>query len=530
MSITIADIMKLPSLHGAKVVAGHSNMHQVISAVSVLEAANEEQLGVDFLGASRNYGQEIVLTAFMASKDDVEQQCASVRRSHKEGEVGFIVFYVGSILPRIEPQLIDVFNELGMPLIVMPEKHLELRYSDVICEVMEAIINDRRKHTYFTTEVIERISYMSASQRSITGVLAIIRDRVQCSLYLFDELGRTLNAVEWPHGRCLPAKELYSHKTAYGVVETCILDGKPYYVDWEAIGNTGSKLELMVVKEKDDLTVDCCKQIKYIVKTYINLWAENYGQLDTKQLVSAIINNEPEKMRQIAGILKQNVKALSCAYFFYSRDGGYAYDSLLAARRIIQSFISVYQNIFLTDIFDETVVVFADRTRERIDGDLPALLQELAEQGMGSWGVVINEGVTTPEKVKTAYWQYQHCKKYLSIVFPNKPAVTNGEVVFVERAQALLNRQEQRRPFTESMHEQGLTGRREAELLETFAIFLLDADTNVAKTAELMFVHKNTVKFRIRSIEAILGHRLTRMPEIYDLYLEAVFMRLEQAK
>lgn len=76
----------------------------------------------------------------------------------------------------------------------MPEGRLDLRYSDVICEIMEAIINDRRENSYFTTEVIERISHLGTSQRSINNAVAIIRDRVQCSIYLMDELGRIQTA------------------------------------------------------------------------------------------------------------------------------------------------------------------------------------------------------------------------------------------------------------------------------------------------------------------------------------------------
>ena len=343
MSVTILDIMHLPSLQEARIVAGMNGINRSIASVSVLEAAAAKDLDIDLPGHATNYGQEIILTAFVAYRDSVDAQCEAIHALHKEGEAGIIIFYVGSILPSIDPRVIDLANELEMPIIVMPEGRLDLRYSDVICEIMEAIINDRRENSYFTTEVIERISHLGTSQRSINNAVAIIRDRVQCSIYLMDELGRMLNMAEWPNGRNLPADKFYTTLTndtaqITGVQEVYI-DGKTYLADIETIQSTGSILYMLVVKEKGSLTQESCKQIKYIIKTYINLWTENYGQLDTKQLVSSIINDEPEKMRHIANAIKINVDNLSCAYFFYLKDGSHEFICLQKMREIIKDFI-----------------------------------------------------------------------------------------------------------------------------------------------------------------------------------------------
>ena len=145
MSVTILDIMHLPSLQEARIVAGMSGINRSIASVSVLEATATKDLNIDLPGHATNYGQEIILTAFVAYRDSVDAQCEAIHALHQEGEAGIIIFYVGSILPSIDPRIIDLANKLEMPIIVMPEGCLDLRYSDVICEIMEAIINDRRE-------------------------------------------------------------------------------------------------------------------------------------------------------------------------------------------------------------------------------------------------------------------------------------------------------------------------------------------------------------------------------------------------
>lgn len=529
MSVTITDILKLPSLQGAKVLAGHSNLDCIISSISVLESAD----GMEAVqGYARHHGQEILLTAFIAYKDDVDKQCNAIRLVHDEGEVGIILFYVGSVLPKVDQRVIDLSDELGMPLIVMPENHLELRYSDVICEVMEAVIDDRRKNSYFATDVIEQISHTTNTQRSISSVLAIIRDRTQCSVFLFDELGRMLNMAEWPNGRNLPIVDIiakYNHtdKESGKAVEI-VLDKKPYYVIRESLQNADTKIEMLIVKEKDDLTVESSKQIKYVVKTYLNLWTENYAQVDTKQLVSAIINNEPEKMRRIADILKISVERMECVYFFYSDTSSHNYYELTKAKMMIQDYVSAYKNNFLVDIFDETVVVMADRKLELPDEDLQELLNELEENALKA-RVVIYNPTTTTKKVQEAYRQLQSFKKYVPIVFPKKSVITGGEIAFVGQTKELFDTQSYSSTLEDIMNLQLFTDKRQADLLETMEVFLLDGNMSVAKTAELMFTHKNTIQYRIKSLEGILGHKLTRIPEVYNLYTLAAINRLNKA-
>lgn len=525
MSVTISDIMQLPSLQEARIVAGMKGINRSIASVSVLEAIATKDLDIDLPGHATNYGQEIILTAFVAYRNSVDAQCEAIRALHKEGEAGIIVFYVGRILPSIDSRVIDLANELEMPIIVMPEGRLDLRYSDVICEIMEAIINDCREHSYFTTEVIERISHLDVSQRSISNALAIIRDRVKCSIYLMDEIGRMLNMAEWPNGRNLSVNKFYAALTNDTAeitgVQKVHIDGKTYLADIETIQSNGSILYMLVVKEQGALTQESCKQIKYIIKTYINLWTENYGQLDTKQLVSSIINDEPEKMRRIANAIKINVDSLSCTYFFYLKDGRHEFIYLQKMREIIKDFISVYKNTFLTEIFDDAVVVFADRQRERIDNDLPNLLHELEVCGLLCC-VIINDTSKTTQDVKRAYWAFQNQKKEISILFPRKRIVTGGEVSMVGRAKDNTD------AASMTLADQLITQKREADLMTTLEVYMLDADRSVQRTADYMNVHKNTIKYRIKYIEEAIGHSISRMPEAYDIYLAVASIRLKR--
>ena len=64
------------------------------------------------------------------------------------------------------------------------------------------------------------------------------------------------------------------------------------------------------------------------------------------------------------------------------------------------------------------------------------------------------------------------------------------------------------------------------DLSQTLATYLLDGDSSVTKTAQLLYLHKNTVKYRIKRISDILGFRPDRMPEVVELYKAAAVQRI----
>ena len=136
MSITVRDCLSLPSLASARVVAGYQGLDSVVKAISVIEFDDYED---DFF-----VPDEIVITSFYAAKNDVEEQCRILEHSKASGDVAVILFYSDVVMGGIDSRLLDTANRLGRPLIVLPEDNLALKYSDVIAEVMEAVVLDKQ--------------------------------------------------------------------------------------------------------------------------------------------------------------------------------------------------------------------------------------------------------------------------------------------------------------------------------------------------------------------------------------------------
>ena len=66
----------------------------------------------------------------------------------------------------------------------------------------------------------------------------------------------------------------------------------------------------------------------------------------------------------------------------------------------------------------------------------------------------------------------------------------------------------------------------DAELLHTLIVYLLDAGSGITRCAELLFVHKNTIKYRMSRIGVCLGYPADKEPEKFSLYRAAAIHRL----
>ena len=154
MSVTVSDLLKLPSLRQAKVLGGAGGLQKVVSSISVLESIDPGVLVNEVFPHDKYSGSEIVITGFLNCIDDVDLQCSNLMRLIDGGEVGLVLYYVGVYLPRVDQRLIDIANERDFVLICMPEGQRHLRYSDLITDVTECIYRDRSTSISLVSDIL----------------------------------------------------------------------------------------------------------------------------------------------------------------------------------------------------------------------------------------------------------------------------------------------------------------------------------------------------------------------------------------
>lgn len=536
MSVTVKDLLGLPCLKEAEVLAGHGGLHKIVASISVLEYAEVSALQNELFNNNEFSGGEIVISGLVNIKDNVEAQCANIRRMAQVGEVGLILYYVGIFLPAVDQKIIDAANELDFVLICMPKNRMDLRYSEAISEVMEAIFKDQNDNIYFANEILERVSHLPRAQRNIETVLRMVSDRLHISLLLTDVSLNVLNFVSWPRTLNLNLETLIGqidNASAGEQVQIKLHETDAWLHHMPLIWDDKTQMHLCVIKENAPLGSNQLRHTCELVKLSLNIWNSKHTEYVMSELVQAILNDEPMNMRRLANFFRIDVSSINNMWIIRPAKNTVGADK---EKFILRQILDIAKNTLnnrcrtlIIDNYDGSIVVFMDKqSMAENSAALAEELQQTLAQKEVEATLIICYNLETTTDVRKAYLSVAKGLEYARKIFYHKKQLTLHEILFaltcneivVSGEETIKSKLKDLKML--SFSEDG----RQNDLSKTLEVFLLEAESNIAKTAELMFLHKNTIKYRIRCINERLCYPVTKMPEANDLYFACAIQRL----
>ena len=116
-------------------------------------------------------------------------------------------------------------------------------------------------------------------------------------------------------------------------------------------------------------------------------------------------------------------------------------------------------------------------------------------------------------------------------VFPLRSFFTISEIEFVKECREIAEAGKESVRWYTALLDPFQDGRDGPEILRTLEVYLLDQNSSIVETASQLFVHKNTVKYRLQKAGDILGFRIGDVPQsknlIYALSLRRIMMAAE---
>ena len=520
MSVTVEDVLKLPCLREARVAAGKKGLQKEVSSITVLEFAEANDLQESLFQTNDFYGSEIVITAFANITDNVDYQCANIRRLAAVGEVGLIVYYVGILLPRIDQRLIDIANELDFVLIVMPENRMDLRYSEAICEVMELIFKNQMADHYFVSEILNRMSRLPEHQRKVDVVLRMVSDRIRSSLILVDREKRALGQANWPMSLELNLEEIPD----LDMYEPCAASKTRTVWRYPIEEKKPDALELYVIKDGSVLPSDVIQQAVELVRLAISLWSSSHADVQISELIRAILRDEPLKMRRLADLFHVDVESIHSMWILSLEDKNPSAEGWV--RKAVKEVLSPYCDTVFADAYKGYMVAFmawTDFGNAVQAGEL--LMEQMAANDIHAVLTRCHSLADTTE-VRKAFLVNHDYLKDAKHIWPDRRNFTIEEIEFTRHCREVIDTGEDalaRRLYPLRTLQ---TNGEDTELIKTLETYLIDADNSVTRCADLLFVHKNTIKYRLGRIRSILGYAPSKSPENLYLYEALAINRL----
>lgn len=529
MSISIRDVLKLPCMREAKVMAGSAYLDNIVSAVSVLEYTEPTVLQDELLRCTEYTGSELIITAFASVKDSVKDQCNVIRRMSATGGVGIMLYYVGLFLKQVDKRLLETAEELGFVLICMPENRYELRYSEAITEIQYAIFQDQNRSTNFVPEVLDKLSSLAPKQRSMDSLLRIISDRLQLTVLIIDHAWRLLNYASWPamlERDILILLDMVLNTEEKSDMIVGRSGERQYFRKGRIKDHAALHQNLIVMGTEEQISKEIVNQIEEAISLFLKMWNERKDNLGVLDFIRSVIRDEPVKMRQLARNLNIDETRIHNMVLFKPLTMKVVdYQKII---KILDESLSRYCKTLVMDVYDDFVVVFLD---DGVSNQWVMTLLDIKEQIKQKeidCHVMYSCDLENTTEVRGAYISMAEMLDVAVRLYPKAEILSAYEIRFAGQCREIIDQGEaavikqMRILKVLKCDDPNL----ERELGNTLAKFYFDAYMNVKETAKQMFLHPNTIKYRLKKISEKLGCRVTDMPEMMDLYRAVALKRL----
>lgn len=519
MSITVRDCLKLPSLSLGKVIAGRKGLDSIVTTVSVLEfddEAEEELITPN----------ELLITALYTAKNDIDAQCRILKRSKQNGDVGLVLFYSDVIMGSISQRFIDTADMLNLPVVLLPEKDMNLKYSDVISDVMEAVLYDKKVNNYFVSSTMERLNQLPEANRTPALALRYASDYAKASFFLCDENCNIILSSFWPLNNRQDAifiEDYFSGEKELPDKNALPAEAKILHIAFS--GHRDEKLQLHAVTHNTILNSGIMSQVAEVIQLFSAVWNYNFNVSVKESVIGALFDGNTRLLGQICkntGIKKEIYNGLKIIELTEEipksqyRNILKEFRSSLSTqgRHVLLDFVgqhlimlyhkgSEIEEIFLRDesnrIFNESnrISLVTDFVSDRLFENAPTFLKQYVKAIDSARRLYPLRKTFSAAEIRYTYHILELCS-----------SVEGEKNYYIQRLTPLLTDGEK-------------------ENLETLCCYLLDANSELKAAAQLLYVHRNTVLYRLGKIRELLGVELNKMPEAYDIYVAASIYRLE---
>ena len=172
-------ILKDDCFKDASIISNHETLDQEVTSVMILEATDIE-----------NWGREgqLILTSYYALIDFSDAAMKAFFDKLKVIGIKGLVLKVDRLLSEAPKRLVDYCNEYDIPLIEIPK---DVKYERIVLAVLQPIINENSKilNAYYDTRKI--INRLSLRELSLSQLIKALKPLLGADVQFEDDRGKT---------------------------------------------------------------------------------------------------------------------------------------------------------------------------------------------------------------------------------------------------------------------------------------------------------------------------------------------------
>lgn len=523
MKVMVKDCLELQVFNPGIVVAGERNLDNRVRSISVLDAKD-----VESALAENGIREQLILTSFRGVEDE-ESKADMVQALGTAGVAGVVVFHLPEGAASLDKKVVAAATETGLPLIALPPEN-SAGYSDAIEQVMDKLLYGDN----FNNGLINNTIYHLLDFEKHGSFQAALKEAAVSNEFQVVLLSRDFNPILTVETRqrttiadaIRAGKERDVEKS--GIYTFIDVNGVLTY--WGPITINSEKYFLFIVDNDDNYSAGEITKLAEIIELAMGMWKYTPERDVRAEFIKALIRSNKSlayTLKDEMGVVSEDIISVFYAKGIETQEG---HEIIAACEK--------EENIEVMCIAEgeETYGMIQKKGNKPEDSETSQksgvlkLFNRLKE-GNKTVRIFHATGIDGIEGAADAFRLIGETWTFVESVFPYKRVFTKYELALVSNCINLQvqggylkkNYMDLLEPFKREVGEN-----KAKQLLETLETFVLDAGMNSSKTSVFMGIHTNTVQYRLKRINEILGAEITGNRVIPGLTMALALKRLER--
>ncbi len=512
MSITIRDCFNLPSLSGGAVIAGKEGLDNIVTSISVLEYDDGYESS-EINSSSILSQNELLISSFYTIKDDVTAQCQSIRYFKNTGNVGLVLLYTGTVLKTIPKELIEVADEINFPILIFPDNHPLIRFSDIISDVMESVFAEKKREDNLTKNIMKIISEFPEKSQNLDTLLQLISNNRKVSIFLSDENDMLISNGLWPLHTTLNYQFISKYLQELNEVDKISItdDSVPIEIYGLPILIDKAKFKIVVIDQNRNFNKPDILEIEELLSLFTSVYHYNTFFHAKNTLIEALLRQDAYLVNKIGATSVPKLNTVDRLQIIKVKT--YSTVSLFEISEKLNKF-----NLFHAINKGQLIIL---GSRNVLTKECQTLFTEiLNNKNLQMYTVDID----SYNCFNDHYNEIQMAIPYLEKIYKRKNAFSKEDIAFGLKIHKII---EEGHEGVEKYLDitKPLLKEQTDDLVETISTYYFDACSEVKITSQILYVHRNTIQYRFQKAKKLLGYDFTELPYLFDVYLSCALRR-----
>lgn len=501
MELKISDILEIPSLKRVKVIAGENGLEKNISSVIYGEIPDYKNI----------IGNEIVFTTGWLFKDK-QEEIVSIISSLNDKGASALVIELGRFIETVPQNAIELANQLNFPILNVPE----VLGVEFVHTVQSEIINRQTKKLEFSEKTLKLFTSKMALGENIKSLLKHLSQVLSKEIYYFNKYFNTSIHIGADGTELTETNEKniikllidkknfpieVQHKK-YGHIIFPSEHKNTHLTDYEhiAIEHAITVIKLQIQKKISNRQIESNYRNEFIQE----LITDNALKIEDMERRGSLYGWDLTSGRRVVIIQIDHLDNYNDAENVISIKEDIIYE-------VKNHFYKNFQSMIFGNFSDYIVLLLEEISNQEKESIsvLKILCNDLRKLVKNNYNYTISVGIGKyNNNIKEAYQSYTQAKKAIELgrtIYGNNHTTYYGELGLFNVLEPIYQKQEARNFCKEQLGSiLNYDKAHDTKLFESIKV-LSQEDWNLKNSSKKLYIHYNTMKYRLNKICELLG-------------------------